>query len=145
MRAINDIVIHCSDSPDGRDDSIEDINEWHKKRFPPSESGVYCGYHWVIRLDGKVESGRLINEVGAHCPPNGKSIGICLIGTDKFKQAQWDSLRVLVERLKKEFPQAAVTGHRDHESGKKQGKTCPNFDVAAWAKTYEPNPNNILQ
>ena len=29
---INKIVIHCSASPNGREDTAEDIHRWHKER-----------------------------------------------------------------------------------------------------------------
>lgn len=75
-RKISEIIIHCADTPEGRDDSIEDIRRWHKAR-----NFKDVGYHYVIRLDGTLEKGRMIEDVGAHCTGhNAESIGICYIG-----------------------------------------------------------------
>ena len=39
------------------------------------------GYHYVIEVDGTIESGRSIDEVGMHLKGfNERSIGICMIG-----------------------------------------------------------------
>nr|WP_329601534.1 N-acetylmuramoyl-L-alanine amidase [Pasteurella multocida] len=47
-----------------------------------------------------VESGRKIGEIGAHCRgQNRNSIGICLVGTDRFTVAQWQALANLVRDL----------------------------------------------
>jgi hypothetical protein len=146
MRQINDIVIHCSDSPNGRNYREKDINQWHIDRgeWGPSPSGVYCGYHWVICIDGVIEAGRLPDEVGCHCPPNGHSLGICMVGKDRFTQVQWDSLKALIQGLKTQFPQATITGHYEHDSAKVQGKTCPNFDVPSYIVDFIPDDAHIL-
>ncbi len=146
MRNIDDIVIHCSDSQNGARHSERDINDWHKLRWKASPSGKYTGYHYVIRCDGVVEPGRPVSEVGCHCPPNSHNLGICLIGRDKFTPNQWSSLKLLVIELRERFVGATISGHKDHESARKQGKTCPNFDVKVWVENdYTPKPENILR
>ena len=47
------IVIHCSDTPNGRPNTAADIHQWHLAR---GWSGV--GYHYGICVDGKVGVGR---------------------------------------------------------------------------------------
>lgn len=76
MRKITEIIIHCSATPEGKDYTVEDINQWHKAR------GFKCiGYHYVIYRDGSIHNGRPIEQVGAHCQKhNANSIGICYIG-----------------------------------------------------------------
>lgn len=131
------IIIHCSDSKTG---SAKEIDEWHKER-----GFKKIGYHYVIcngyenkdsrynkALDGYTDKGRAEKEIGAHClKMNDKSIGICLVGTNKFSQFQFDTLYDLCYMLsiKYAIPISNIIGHQETESGKQHGKTCPNFNV----------------
>ena len=91
LRKIDKIIVHCADTPDGKDFTIKDIDRWHKER-----GWQCCGYHHVIRLDGTIENGRPLAQIGAHCKGyNENSIGICLIGRREFTPAQLVSLRNL--------------------------------------------------
>lgn len=118
---IEKIVIHCSDSPQGRGDTAETIHQWHINR---GWDGI--GYHWVIRESGEVQFGRPEYWMGAHVKAhNHDSIGICLIGEDKFTEAQYESLALLVQSRLNKYPDATVYGHCDLDPN----KTCPNFDV----------------
>lgn len=76
MRKINQIIVHCSATPEGKNFNANDIDRWHKER------GFDCiGYHYVIDLDGTIEKGRPIEKVGAHVKGhNSNSIGVCYIG-----------------------------------------------------------------
>ena len=61
--------------------SYVDIANWHKERKFSVTGGTYCGYHYVIDLDGTIEIGKPIDLVGCHCKAsNADSIGICYIG-----------------------------------------------------------------
>jgi hypothetical protein len=128
-RKINKVVLHCSDSPDGRDIGLKDINEWHKERgFTPTASGIYCGYHWVIRIDGVIEMGRPESEKGIHCTgQNSNSIAICLAGRSKFTEDQWTSLYYLLGQICTGYDLEAkhVFGHYEFNAH----KTCPNIDM----------------
>lgn len=76
MRTINQIIIHCSATPEGRDYTAADIDRWHRQR---GFHGI--GYHYVIRLDGTIEHGRPVEQIGAHCKGhNATTIGVCYIG-----------------------------------------------------------------
>ena len=129
MRKISKIIIHCSATPEGRDNTIEDIDRWHKAR---GWKGV--GYHYVIHLDGSIHPGRSEDEVGAHCSgENSKSIGICYIGglakdcstsKDTRTEAQKQSLLELLKELKERYPNATIHGHREFAA-----KACPCFDA----------------
>lgn len=148
MRRIDEIIIHCSDSPEGRNDKAEDIRKWHKQR---GFSDI--GYHYVIDLDGTVEKGRPIEQAGAHCTGhNRNSIGICYIGgaywrdgvnakgkpikgkdgkavlmpKDTRTALQRMAMKELVAQLQEQFPHATVHGHREFAN-----KACPCFDVEA--------------
>lgn len=118
------IVIHCSDTPNGRPNTAEDIHRYHLEN---GWSGI--GYHYVICVDGKVEAGRPEYWKGSHVKGhNTDSIGICMIGTDVYSNQQWESLRQLIGGLRFKYPDANVLGHRELDSK----KTCPNFDVQNW-------------
>lgn len=127
------------------------IDAWHRargfkrdpavlKRMNPRLTAI--GYHFVIYTNGVIVTGRHTDEVGAHCQGfNAKSIGICLIGTDAFTPAQWDSLAYLSGSIAKHYPQTAWRGHRDMSPDQNKNgivepfewlKTCPGFDVSKW-------------
>lgn len=131
MRPINDIVIHCSATPEGKEFYAKDIDRWHRKR---GWSGI--GYHFVVDLDGTVEKGRPIRQKGAHARGhNAYSIGIVYIGgvdrhgnpKDTRTPAQRIALRALIDGLQARYPAARVLGHRDYPG---VHKACPSFDVA---------------
>ena len=129
MRKISEIIVHCSATPEGKHFTVADIDAWHKKR------GFKCiGYHFVIYLDGKVNVGRNIEEIGAHClGHNANSIGICYIGgcaadgkipKDTRTEEQKASLVRLISELRSRFPNASVHGHSEFAN-----KACPSFNV----------------
>jgi len=130
MRAIEKIIIHCSATPRNKDFSAEDIRDWHVKGNGWSD----IGYHFVIRLDGTIEYGRMVDKYGAHVKGhNLNSLGICYIGGMDKDMKEWEdtrtdeqkeSLLLLLKTLKKFHPNAVVYGHRDFSS-----KECPSFDA----------------
>ena len=76
MRKVNLLVIHCAATKPNMDIGRDEIDSWHKAR---GWSGI--GYHYVIRRDGRIESGRPVEQAGAHASGyNANSIGICLVG-----------------------------------------------------------------
>lgn len=129
MRNINLVVIHCADTPADMDVGATEIRQWHIERGFND-----IGYHYVIRRDGRCESGRPESVVGAHVQGhNQNSIGICLVGGKpdcNFTRQQWESLSRLVDYLTTRYPAAEVVGHRDLDSKKR----CPCFDAKAWDK-----------
>lgn len=122
---------------------IEEIRKWHTARGfvgPDGISGTSddVAYHCVIDVDGTRSQGRGFNEVGAHCEgENHDSIGICLVGTDKFTRAQWDALRRVLEDVCMVYSIRPwqIFCHYQFPSAQKQGKTCPGVEinrVLAW-------------
>ena len=129
MRSITLIIVHCSAVRPGQQSSAADIDRWHKSR---GWKGI--GYHYVVRRDGTVETGRPLEEVGAHCQNHNKySIGICYEGgldaqghpCDTRTPEQVRALRQLVERYHAYFPDAVIVGHHDLNPA----KPCPCFDA----------------
>ena len=145
MRRVRRIIIHCSASPNGRADTIRDIDRWHKERgflraltfrqkYRPELTSV--GYHAVIHVDGTIAQGRHTDEVGAHAYGyNHDSIGVCLSGTDEFTPQQIEALELYILSILSMYPNATVMGHRDLPAVK---KSCPGFDVKKWmeARTW---------
>ena len=118
------IVVHCSDSPQGRGDNAATIHRWHLEK---GWDGI--GYHRVILEDGTVEHGRPLYWKGAHVgAQNSRSVGVCLIGDGIYTHEQYAALRTLIFELLEQFPAAAVVGHCDLDIN----KTCPQFDVKTW-------------
>ena len=76
MRKINEIIVHCTATPEGKDFSVADIDRWHRAR---GFDGI--GYHYVVCRDGSVHKGRDVAKSGAHCKGhNAGSIGVCYVG-----------------------------------------------------------------
>lgn len=129
MRKIKYLVVHCTDSPDDLDIGFKQINEWHKERgWLSSKSKVSCGYHYVIRRDGRVERGRLDEENGAHVKNrNRDSIGIVWVGRKSPTNAQYNTLMTLINGLRDKYDIDIenVIGHCEVD----HLKTCPNIDM----------------
>lgn len=129
MRKINEIIVHCTATPEGRDVTVNEIDRWHKAK---GWAGI--GYHYVIYLDGSIHGGREENKIGAHCKGhNNNSIGVCYVGgvakdgetpKDTRTLAQKKALLSLLKYLKAEYPEAKIYGHRDFAA-----KACPSFDA----------------
>lgn len=148
IRKVKHIVIHCSDSAFG---NALLINKWHTDPKPEGRGWRAIGYHFVIMngyptthhkrnrikwdmLDGCIEYGRPLdsdpyigrNERGAHVYGfNSESIGVCMVGKNKFTRKQLVSLRRLNLTLLQHFDLTtqAVVGHYELNAD----KTCPNI------------------
>ena len=121
------LVVHCSDSEDNQTLTALDL---HKMHLNFGWDGI--GYHKIINRSGKIENGRPEYWIGAHVQgKNNISLGVCLIGRDKFTIKQYISLERVLRKWKQLYPKAKIVGHRDIGNTK---KTCPNFDVKTWAK-----------
>lgn len=128
MRRIDEIIVHCTATPQGMAVSVYDIDRWHRQR---GFAGI--GYHFVVYLDGTVHTGRPIDQAGAHCKGhNAHSIGVCYVGgldaqgcpTDTRTPEQKIALRALMVTLKTQYPNAEIYGHKRFAN-----KACPCFDA----------------
>ena len=138
LRTIRKVIVHVTDSPDSKDFNMHDISRWHKEmNFPQSKTGLYCGYHWVIRRNGNVENARFEYEAGAHCRGhNSDSIGIAWVGRDDMTKEQSLSLVKLLAEVCSRYglEPKQVFGHRELNPG----KTCPNIkemdELRSWVE-----------
>lgn len=130
MRKLDEIIIHCSATPEGRDDKFEDVEAWHlAKGWKPGS-----GYHFVIELDGTVRKGRPLSQPGAHVKGRNKTtIGICYIGgmtadmtaaKDTRTPAQRTALRLLLLDLGTKYGITKISGHNQYAN-----KACPSFNA----------------
>jgi N-acetylmuramoyl-L-alanine amidase len=129
MRKINFIVIHCTATP--QDTRPEAIQQYWKETLKWKSPG----YHYLIAPSGNVmqlaTEDRICNGVAGY---NANSIHVSYIGgvdadnkpADNRTVAQREAMRALVLRLKQQYPQARVQGHRDFPFVK---KACPSFDA----------------
>ena len=142
MRNIDSIIVHCSATKAGQDFTAADIDCWHRER---GFNGI--GYHYVVRLDGKLEKGRDVSLAGAHCRGwNERSVGICYIGgldangrpADTRTNAQKRVLYQIIMDLQREYNILQVLGHRDTSPDLNGDgviepyeyvRACPCFDV----------------
>lgn len=136
------LVVHCTATPEGKDFTRADIDKMHRQR-----GFVAIGYHYLIRLDGRVEIGRPEEAIGAHVEGyNSRSIGISYVGgvdakgkaKDTRTVAQKEALILLLRSLAQRYPKAKIMGHRDFSPDKNRNgrvdpyeriKECPCFDA----------------
>ena len=129
-RAINEIIVHCTATPEGRDVSVETIRGWHKQN-----GWKDIGYHYVVMLDGTVKPGRPEAQIGAHVAGhNTGTLGVVYVGgvakdgktaKDTRTEEQKAALLELVKALMAKYPTVKkVTGHNQYAA-----KACPSFDV----------------
>ncbi|PZT91670.1 N-acetylmuramoyl-L-alanine amidase [Sphingomonas sp.] len=142
-RRIDGIVVHCSATPEGRDVSVATIRSWHR-----AEGYADIGYHFVIALDGTIQTGRPLAQIGAHVKGyNAQTIGVCYVGgtdaagkpKDTRTPEQRKALIALLTTLRARFPRATIKGHRDYSPDRNGNgrvdsfewiKACPSFDAA---------------
>lgn len=134
MRKIKYLVVHCSATKEGQYFDAAKIRDWHVN----GNGWIDIGYHYVIKLDGTIEKGRPVSQIGAHVKGfNSYSIGICYVGglnqdgkpKDTRTPEQKRAMSNLLVALKNIFTGAEILGHRDF---KDVAKACPSFDVKQW-------------
>lgn len=131
MRNIKYIVLHCTGA--SAKQTVESIKNYWKTVL----GWKSVGYHHLISPDGKdnvlAPIGQVTNGVAGY---NSNSIHISYIGGENGKDtrtgAQKETMKNLVIKYKKQFPNAIIQGHHDFPG---VTKTCPNFKVKDWLKT----------
>lgn len=132
-RTINEVIFHCTATPEGKWFDRADVNAWHKQR-----GWAMIGYHFLILLDGTIVVGRPIGMIGAHVAGhNNGTIGVAYVGgltkdgrkaKDTRTAAQMAAAQWLIGALKSQFKISRRTrGHNEYD----RGKACPSFNVGA--------------
>lgn len=128
-RPIDELIWHCTATPEGRDYTVDDIRSWHKQR-----GWSDIGYHYVVYRDGTIVVGRPIGQIGSHVAGhNTGTIGCSYVGglsadgkvaKDTRTAAQRASMLWLTRQLVAKHGIKKVTGHNQYAA-----KACPSFDV----------------
>lgn len=139
MREITSIIVHCSATRPDMDIGVDEIRKWHTDPKPKGRGWSDIGYHYVIRRDGQIETGRPLQRPGAHAyGHNAHSIGVCLVGgvdgkgqpRKNFTPSQLRALRGHIQYHYDNYSSiTTVLGHRDLPGVR---KACPCFDVRTW-------------
>ncbi len=146
-RAITTVIAHWTGTYINQDIGSENVNQWHVDR-----GWAGCGYHYIIRRDGKLQRGRPLNRQGAHAGAtdisfNPRSIGIafaggynCPSGTpnpNKFISAeslttkQMATFEMFMGTFYQVHPGGQAYGHSDVDN---KGKVDPGFDVPEYVR-----------
>lgn len=77
MRIVDSVVVHCLATKPSMDVGVEEVRDWHVNERGWDD----VGYHYIIRRDGTLESGRQLEVGGAHARGyNSRSIGVAYAG-----------------------------------------------------------------
>lgn len=128
MRTIKYIVVHATGGREHQ--TIADLNVVFKQKGWKNP-----GYHYVVKRDGGIVQMLDVEKVSNGVKGfNQNSIHIAYIGgvdkdlntIDNRTEAQKTAIRVLIKKLRKDYPEAEICGHRD--LAPKKG-ACPCYDV----------------
>ncbi len=147
MKKLKYLIIHCTDTPEGRSVSKQDIEQWHLQERGWSK----VGYSDLIHLDGSIENLIPYNEDdtvdrweisnGAY-GFNSISRHVVYVGggnnqdTKTFDQIE--ALEKYVKQMIKNHPEIKIIGHNQVSA-----KDCPSFDVPQWLRGICVEPKNI--
>lgn len=158
MTQIKYLVIHSTDTPEGREVTGGDIRRWHTSPKPGGNGWKQVGYTDMFHLDGQVErlvdnnediyvdgweitngaSG--INSVSRHVVYVGGTLKNNInVKKDTRTPAQLQSMKNYVLDFVERFPHVKVGGHYQFNKNKK----CPVFDVPAWLRMIGVPEKNI--
>jgi N-acetylmuramoyl-L-alanine amidase len=161
MGKLKYLVIHCTDTPEERAVTKDDIIRWHTNpRHKGGRGWNRPGYSDIIYLDGEliniipfnqdndVDSWEISNGVRGI---NGVSRHIVYVGgldkgskkpKDTRTDGQKQTLETYVKFMLLRHPQLQVLGHKEAPEA---NKACPCFDVAKWLKSIGVADKNIYK
>lgn len=143
------LVIHCTDTPEGREVTKKDIEQWHLKERGWSK----VGYSDLIQVSGSLLNLIPFNQDDIVDPWeisngakgfNGKSKHVVYAGgyqgKDTRNEFQEYALHVYVKYMILRHPNIKVCGHNQLSS-----KSCPSFDVPKWLREIGIEEKNIYK
>ena len=154
-RKLKYLIIHCTDTPENREVTKQDIFDWHTAKPPRGNGWSKVGYTDMFYLDGSLvnltpfdqdddvegfeitNGARGYNSISRHiCYAGGRKIN----GTygDTRTPEQYDAMETYVLYTILRHPHIKVAGHNQFSS-----KKCPGFDVAAWCEDIGVPKKNI--
>jgi hypothetical protein len=148
MNKVKYLIIHCTDTRQGREVSSDEIRRWHT--LPVERGGrgwKQVGYEGIFHLNGAWEQLVENNDdsiVDLREVTNGAKgyNGIArhwvyVGGVNKFGEKfdtrtdlQLEAMRKKVTEFHLKFPDVKIIGHNEVSA-----KSCPNFDVQKWLKS----------
>lgn len=136
MLPITDLTVHCTATPQGRDNTAAEVTRWDIERFgQPS-------YHGVCELDGEVVQTLRDDELGCHTAKrNSHNLGLSYVGgttslnsgakpLDTRTSEQKAGMEAWIRRKLAEHP--SIVRIRGHRQWPGVNKACPSFDVHEW-------------
>ena len=146
MEKLQFLVVHCTDTPAGREVTSDEIRHWHTDPPPQGRGWHQVGYSRMYHLDGRCE--QLVDNnndgtVDAWEITNGVEgmNAICqhivyVGGMSADKQRAWDTrtpqqldaMSRDITAFHHKFPDVKIVGHNYFN----RFKACPSFDVQKW-------------
>jgi hypothetical protein len=147
-RELKYLIIHCTDTPEGRHITSDDIKLWHTGSKEDGHRGwSRVGYSDMIHLDGTIENLIPYNDddiVDSWEISNGAfdfnsvSRHVVYVGGGKGKDTRTIQQELALERYVRDFiikhPNVKVGGHNQFSD-----KYCPSFSVPDWMDTTGAN------
>tara|TARA_B110000902_G_scaffold47748_2_gene54274 strand:- start:7715 stop:9190 length:1476 start_codon:yes stop_codon:yes gene_type:complete len=153
-REITQFIAHWTGTYTNQDIGADEVHSWHLDR---GWSG--CGYHYIIRRDGRLQRGRPLDKQGAHSGAYGhnrRSIGVSMAGgyncpsgtprpnkyisAQSLTPAQMNTFKMFAKSFYEAWPDGQALGHNDTSD---QGKVDPGFDVPEYVKATFGKTNLI--
>ena len=140
MKKLKYLVIHCTDTPAGREVTGEDIRRWHTSPKPAGRGWKQVGYRVLFQLDGTpeelvpnyadgfVEGWEITNGAAGFNAESEHWAYAGGKGGDTRTIGQIDEMEMAVKAFHKQFPDVLIVGHNYLNPA----KACPSFDVQEW-------------
>ena len=146
------IVLHHAEA---NNCTVYDINRWHKNN---GWAGI--GYHYYVRKDGTIWTGRKIDQIGAHAGSNSSKptfkyenwankecIGICAEGrytTETMPEIQREAIVWLCKYCIEKYPTITrIYKHKEISSTDCPGKNYPFDEIVA--KVWKQEPEQLYR
>lgn len=101
----NNIIFLASQTEANEDIGVSELDRKHRDK-----GCVMVGYHYIIRRDGMVETGRELDKLGHHRRTyNRDSVYVCLIGKGgNFTKEQLEAVQEIEAELTDLYPKAEI-------------------------------------